>query len=197
MSRGSKLKAQKKGKLIIFSAPSGSGKTTLVKHVMGLIDSLSFSISACSREKRPNEVDGIDYYFISADEFRKKIQKDEFVEWEEVYPDHYYGTLYAEIERLRKLKKNIVFDVDVVGGLNIKKIFIHEALAIFVKPPSFGMLRERLYGRASDSSEKIEMRLAKAIEELAYEGEFDVTIINDDLDIAQKETYRIVKEFIQ
>lgn len=186
-----------KGKLIIFSAPSGSGKTTLVKHVMGLIDSLSFSISACSREKRPSEVDGKDYYFIDAEQFRQKIQNNEFVEWEEVYPNHYYGTLYAEIERLRSQNKNIVFDVDVVGGLNIKKIYGDEALAIFVKPPSFGILRERLYGRASDSAEKIEMRLAKAIQELTYEGDFDVTIINDDLDIAQKESYRIVKDFIQ
>ena len=186
-----------KGKLIIFSAPSGSGKTTLVRHVMGLIDSLSFSISACSRKKRPKEVDGKDYYFISADEFRKKIENNEFVEWEEVYPDHYYGSLYTEIERLRNQNKHIVFDVDVVGGLNIKKIYGEEALAIFVKPPSFGVLRERLYNRASDSKEKIEMRLSKAIEELGHEDGFDVTIINDDLDLAQRETYRTVHDFIQ
>ncbi len=186
-----------KGKLIIFSAPSGSGKTTLVRHAMGIIDSLSFSVSACSREKRPNEINGKDYYFIGADEFREKIKNDEFVEWEEVYPDHFYGTLYTEVERVRDQNKHIVFDVDVVGGLNIKKIYGDEALAVFVKPPSFGVLRERLYMRNSDSSEKIEMRLSKAIEELGYEGEFDVTIINDDLDLAQRETLRTVQGFIQ
>ena len=185
-----------KGKLIIFSAPSGSGKTTLVRHIMEQLDNLAFSISACSREKRPNEVDGKDYYFLSAAAFREKIQNDEFVEWEEVYPDHFYGTLFSEVDRIRNLGKHIVFDVDVVGGLNIKKIFKDEALAVFVKPPSVGVLRERLYGRATDSKEKIEMRLAKAIQELAFEDAFDVTIINDDLDLAQRETLRTVREFI-
>ena len=145
----------KQGKLLIFSAPSGSGKTTLVKYIMEEIENLSFSISATSRPPRGKEKDGKDYYFMSADEFRKKIDSDDFVEWEEVYSERYYGTLKAEVERIRNKGQNVVFDVDVVGGLNIKKLYDDEALAIFVKPPSIEILEQRLKQRGTDSDEEI------------------------------------------
>jgi guanylate kinase len=185
-----------KGKLVIFSAPSGSGKTTLVKHVMHEFDDLSFSVSACSRPRRRGEKDGRDYYFMDEDLFREKIDRGEFVEWEEVYPGHYYGTLYSEVERIRDNRQNIVFDVDVKGGLNIKRIFGDEALAIFVKPPSVKALEKRLYARDTEPVEKIRMRIAKAEEELAYESLFDVTIVNDNLEKAKKEAREVVDNFI-
>jgi guanylate kinase len=189
--------AVQKGKLIIFSAPSGSGKTTLVKHLMSVNKKLSFSISAASRKMRSIEVDGEDYYFISVDEFKAKIKNNEFVEWEEVYPDHFYGTLYSEVERIRNKGRHVVFDVDVFGGLNIKKIFKDEALAIFVKPPSLEDLKNRLIQRATEDQDKIKIRLDKAEKELAYEHKFDIVIINDDLEFAKKETINHVNQFIQ
>lgn len=185
-----------KGKLIIFSAPSGSGKTTLVRHLMKQRHDLAFSISACSRKRRPGEVDGKDYYFISADDFREKITKKEFVEWEEVYPDHFYGTLSAEVERIRNSGYHVLFDVDVVGGVNIKRIFGAEALAVFVRPPSIDSLRERLLKRATDDEQAIQTRLEKAAYELGFEKYFDVTIINEDLDKAQREAQSVVAHFI-
>jgi len=186
-----------KGKLIIFSAPSGSGKTTLVRHLISVTEKLSFSVSAASRKKRPSEVDGKDYYFISVVDFKSKIKKNEFVEWEEVYPDHFYGTLFSEIERIRNEGQHVVFDVDVIGGLSIKKIFKDEALAIFVKPPSVQELKNRLIKRASDDDDKIKIRIEKAEKELSYESDFDTVIINDDLELAKKETIKLVNQFIQ
>ncbi len=187
---------RKKGKLIIFSAPSGAGKTTLVKHVMAHVPDLTFSVSACNRKKRDNETDGKDYYFLTTDEFKEKINKKEFIEWEEVYPDHFYGTLYSEVERKRNRGQHVVFDVDVKGGMSIKKIFGNDALAIFIKPPSVEILKERLLKRATDSKEAIETRMKKAEFELGFEKEFDVTIVNGDLDKAQQETIRVVSKFI-
>ena len=191
------MDAVQKGKLIIFSAPSGSGKTTLVRHLISVTEKLSFSVSAASRKKRPSEVDGKDYYFISVVDFKSKIKKNEFVEWEEVYPDHFYGTLFSEIERIRNEGQHVVFDVDVIGGLSIKKIFKDEALAIFVKPPSVQELKNRLIKRASDDDDKIKIRIEKAEKELSYESDFDTVIINDDLELAKKETIKLVNQFIQ
>lgn len=186
----------KKGKLIIFSAPSGAGKTTLVKYVMSHVDNLTFSVSACSRKKRAGETDGKDYYFLSVEEFRKKIKEGAFIEWEEVYPDHYYGTLYSEVEDKRNRGLHVVFDVDVKGGMNIKKIFGDEALAIFIKPPSVEELRKRLLKRGTDSIEDIETRVKKAEYELTFAKHFDVVIVNDDLEKAQQETVRIIRDFL-
>jgi guanylate kinase len=186
-----------KGKLIIFSAPSGAGKTTLVKHLMENLDTVAFSVSATSRKKREGETDGKDYFFLSAEEFKKKINEKAFIEWEEVYKDHFYGTLFSEVERIRNTGKNVVFDVDVVGGLNIKKLFKDEALAIFVKPPSVEVLKQRLTSRATDSKDKIKIRIEKAEYELTFEKDFDVTIVNDKLDVAKEETIKTVQNFIQ
>ena len=188
----------KQGKLIIFSAPSGSGKTTLVHHLLqqsGL--NLAFSVSATSREKRLNETDGKDYFFISPEEFLQKIKNNEFVEWEEVYKNNYYGTLKSEVERLLKQGKNVIFDIDVKGGLNIKKQYPNNSLAIFVQPPSIAELKKRLQSRQTESPEKIKMRIDKADEEMQYAGDFDVIIVNDDLEKAKNEAYRIVKSFIE
>lgn len=187
----------KKGKLIIFSAPSGSGKTTLVKYLMDNLDSLSFSVSACTRDKREGEKNGIDYYFLSPEEFRTKIGNNEFVEWEEVYPDYYYGSLLSEVERIRELGRHVVFDVDVIGGLNIKKQYDEEALAVFVRPPSVLELKKRLIGRATDDNEKISLRIEKATFELSFENKFDAVIVNDDLEVARKAALEVVSEFIK
>ena len=186
-----------KGKLIIFSAPSGAGKTTLVKHLMKNLDSLAFSVSATSRAKRKGEINGKDYFFLSADEFKKKISENAFIEWEEVYKDHFYGTLFSEVERIRNTGKNVVFDVDVVGGLNIKNIFGDEALAIFVKPPSVEVLKQRLTDRGTDDLDKVKIRVEKAEYELTFEKKFDVSIVNDKLDVAKAETIKIVQNFIK
>ena len=185
-----------KGKLIIFSAPSGAGKTTLVQYIMLNLENLTFSISACSRKKRQHETDGEDYHFISVAEFKEKIKNNEFIEWEEVYPDHFYGTLYSEVESKRNEGRHVVFDVDVIGGLNIKKIFGDEALAIFIRPPSIEVLKERLIGRATDKYEDIETRIEKATYELNFEKDFDVTIINDDLRNAKEEAMEVVRAFL-
>jgi guanylate kinase len=186
-----------KGKLIVFSAPSGAGKTTLVKYLMEQIPSLSFSVSAASRKPRKNEVDGKDYYFLTVDEFKKKIEEQAFVEWEEVYKDHFYGTLISEVERIRNEGLHVVFDVDVKGGVNIKKQFGKDALAVFIEPPSIEALEQRLQNRATDSKKDISIRVAKAKEELAFAPYFDVIIVNDDLNIAKKEVLKVVTEFIE
>ena len=186
-----------KGKLLIFSAPSGSGKTTLVKYLMQYVDNLSFSVSAASRKIRGNEVNGKDYYFLTVDEFKNRINNNEFVEWEEVYHDKFYGTLKSEVERIRNSGSNVVFDVDVVGGVNIKKLYGDEALAIFVMPPSLEVLKERLEGRGTDSELEIKTRIDKAEYELTYSDKFDEIIINDDLERAERETIEIVKKFIK
>ena len=186
-----------KGKLIVFSAPSGSGKTTIVRHLLGIdyLD-LEFSISATSREKRGKEKDGEDYYFISAREFKDKIKKDEFLEWEEVYRDNFYGTLKSEVERIWSLGKHVIFDIDVVGGLRIKKKFPKETIAVFVKPPSVDELKIRLKKRSTESDDKINMRVAKASVEMATAPQFDEVIKNYDLDIALKEAEELVAGFV-
>lgn len=186
-----------KGKLIIFSAPSGAGKTTIVKHLLQQGFDLEFSISATSREPRHTETHGKDYYFLSGEEFLAKVENDEFLEWEEVYKGTSYGTLKSEVERIREQGKNVVFDVDVVGGLNIKKYYGDEALAVFVQPPSVEELRKRLVGRSTDSEEKIAMRVAKAEHELSFAKQFDVVIINDKLEDAFKEAETIITEFLK
>ena len=186
-----------KGKLIIFSAPSGAGKTTIVKHLLQQGFDLEFSISATSREPRHTETHGKDYYFLSGEEFLAKVGNDEFLEWEEVYEGTSYGTLKSEVERIREQGKNVVFDVDVVGGLNIKKYYGDEALAVFVQPPSVEELRTRLVGRSTDSEEKIAMRVAKAEHELSFAPQFDVVIVNDKLEDAFVEAEKIIADFLK
>lgn len=185
------------GKCIIFSAPSGAGKTTIVHALLNSMPQLAFSVSACSRAPRGKEIDGVDYHFLTADEFRTKIQNDEFVEWEEVYSDMYYGTLKSEIERIWSLGKTVVFDVDVVGGLNLKKNFKELALAVFIQPPSLTILEQRLRNRKTDSEEKIQIRLAKSIQELERATEFDVIIENNVLEVAIEKSKKLVIEFIE
>ncbi|MBS3806477.1 MAG: guanylate kinase [Bacteroidales bacterium] len=188
---------RKKGKLVIFSAPSGSGKTTLVQRLLKKDLNLEFSISACSRPKRKGEEHGRDYYFLSQEEFLRKIKEGEFVEWEEVYKDHFYGTLRSEVERIRNQGKNVIFDIDVQGGLNLKKNFGGEALAIFVMPPSLEELEKRLKRRSTDDPEKINLRILKAESELKYAELFDRIIYNTDLEKAVSEAENMVAEFIQ
>jgi guanylate kinase len=187
---------ENKGKAIIFSAPSGAGKTTIVHYLLENLDSLDFSISATSREPRKVEREGKDYYYLSVEEFRKRIESGDFIEWEEVYKDQYYGTLRSEIDRIWSNGKHVVFDVDVVGGLNIKKFFGDAALAIFVKPPSIETLRKRLETRKTESEESIRKRLDKSAREMAYADSFDVVLVNDDLKTACKKARELVLEFI-
>ncbi len=185
------------GKLIIFSAPSGSGKTTIVRHLLKQEDlNLAFSVSATSRPARGKEKQGEHYYFISVSEFKKHIKNDDFLEWEEVYRDNFYGTLKTEVERLWAQGKNVIFDIDVVGGLRIKKKFPNETLAVFVKPPSVDELKIRLKKRSTESEDKINMRIAKASVELATAPQFDEVIKNYDLDTALAEAHALVKKFI-
>lgn len=187
-----------KGKLIVFSAPSGSGKTTIVRHLLKQEKlNLEFSISATSRDKRGEEFDGKDYYFLSSKEFKSKIKKDEFLEWEEVYRDNFYGTLKAEVERIWAKGKHVIFDIDVSGGLRIKRKFPKETLAVFVKPPSIDELKIRLKKRKTESADKINMRIAKASAELATAPLFDVIIENNNLDKALKEAETLVSNFIE
>ncbi|MDW5289101.1 guanylate kinase [Formosa sp. PL04] len=186
-----------KGKLIVFSAPSGSGKTTIVRHLLGLEDlNLEFSISATSREKRGTEVDAKDYYFLSLEDFKTNIKTDAFLEWEEVYRDNFYGTLKSEVERIWAQGKHVIFDIDVSGGLRIKRKFPKETLSIFVKPPSIDELKIRLKKRKTESEDKINMRVAKASAELATAPLFDCIIENDTLEHALAEAEKVVSEFI-
>ncbi|MEO7977540.1 guanylate kinase [Flavobacterium sp.] len=186
-----------KGKLIVFSAPSGSGKTTIVRHLLKQEDlNLEFSISAASREARGEEKHGKDYYFISIEEFKKHIKAEDFLEWEEVYRDNFYGTLKSEIERIWALGKNVIFDIDVAGGLRIKHKFPQQTLAVFVKPPSVDELKRRLKERSTESDDKINMRIAKASVELATAPQFDVIIKNYDLPLALEEAHQLVKNFV-
>lgn len=187
-----------KGRLLVFSAPSGSGKTTIVRHLLGKPDlNLEFSISAATREPRGDEVDGKDYYFISTPEFKKHIKAEDFIEWEEVYRDNFYGTLKTEVERIWALGKNVIFDIDVAGGLRIKHKFPEQTLAVFVKPPSVDELKRRLKERSTETDDKINMRIAKASVELATAPQFDKIIKNYDLDVAKEEAYQLVKEFVK
>ncbi|WP_276978985.1 guanylate kinase [Flavobacterium filum] len=186
-----------KGKLLVFSAPSGSGKTTIVRHLLAQPDlNLEFSVSCTTREPRGEEVHGKDYYFISLKEFKNHIKAEEFVEWEEVYRDNFYGTLKSEVERIWAKGKNVIFDIDVAGGLRIKSKFKTETLAVFVKPPSIDELKIRLKKRSTESEDKINMRIAKASVELATAPQFDKVIKNYDLEIAKAEAYELVKQFI-
>lgn len=186
-----------KGKLLVFSAPSGSGKTTIVKHLLSIEElNLEFSISATSREARGDEEHGKDYYFISLEEFKQHIKDGDFLEWEEVYRDNFYGTLKSEIERIWAKGKNVIFDIDVAGGLRIKRRYPTETLAVFVKPPSIDELKIRLKKRSTESEDKINMRIAKASVELATAPQFDMIIKNYDLDVAKQDAYLLVKEFI-
>ncbi|MHC1732499.1 MAG: guanylate kinase [Bacteroidales bacterium] len=191
------MTADGKRKVLIISAPSGAGKSTLVSHLLEARLPLLFSVSATSRKPRGNEVDGREYYFITAAEFRRRIRRGEFVEWQEVYKDHYYGTLHKELERISSEGKIPLFDVDVMGGINLKKIFGEDALSVFVMPPSVEELRNRLIRRGTDSPEKIEMRVDKAASEILLADRFDLVIINDDLETACTEIMRIVTEFIE
>ena len=184
------------GKLIIFSAPSGAGKTTLVHELLKSRNDLAFSISACSRSKRENETDGVDYYFMTANDFRNKISNNEFLEWQEVYENSYYGTLKSEVERLWSYGKHVIFDVDVVGGLNIKRYGKNNALAIFVMPPSVSELEERLIKRCSETPDAIKKRIDKAQYELTFAKQFDKIIVNDKLHDAVAEAKKIVEEFL-
>jgi len=185
-----------KGKLVIFSAPSGAGKTTIVKHLLTCNFGLEFSVSATSRTRRDIETDGKDYYFLSAEEFQNKIDAGEFLEWEEVYTGTRYGTLKAEVERICNKGKHVIFDVDVVGGLNIKKHFGDEALAVFVKPPSIEVLRNRLIGRSTDSLEVIEKRVEKAAYELTFGPQFDVILISEELPVTLSNAEKLVLDFL-
>lgn len=188
--------AEKKGKCIIFSAPSGAGKTTIVHYLLREIPSLAFSISACSREPRGRELPGVDYHYFSVADFKKKIENDEFVEWEEVYPDNFYGTLKSEIEKSWADNKVVVFDVDAEGGINLKKIFGHQALAIFIKPPSLFVLEQRLRNRRTESEENIKMRIEKANREMERANLFDYVLLNDNLEKACLEIKGKVLDFI-
>ena len=185
------------GKLIIFSAPSGSGKTTLVRHLLAQDElNLAFSVSATSRAPRGDEQEGVHYYYKTAEEFKQHIKNEDFIEWEEVYRDHFYGTLKSEVERLWAQGKHVIFDIDVAGGLRIKKKFPERTLAVFVKPPSVDELKRRLKERSTEPEEKINMRIAKASVELATAPQFDLILRNDDLEIAKKEAVALVRQFL-
>ncbi len=188
---------RKEGKMVIFSAPSGAGKTTIVKRLLKHYPDLEFSISACTRRKRMKEVNGRDYYFLTVNDFKEKIRNNDFIEWEEVYPDHFYGTLKSEVYRIWEKGKHVIFDVDVVGGLNIKKQFGTQALSLFVKPPSIEELNKRLINRSADSKENIQKRVAKAEQEMTYAEQFDIVIINENLDIATGEVITVVSNFLE
>lgn len=185
------------GKLIIFSAPSGAGKTTIVHHLLNKFPELEFSVSACSRKRREEEQEGIDYYFLSVDEFKKRIENKDFIEWEEVYADNFYGTLESELFRIWAKGKHVIFDVDVKGGLNLKKAFGDKALSVFVKAPSLQHLEERLKSRKTETSESIARRLGKAAIEMTYESEFDKVVLNDNIERAFIKAEELIAEFLK
>ncbi len=184
------------GKLIIFSAPSGTGKTTIVRHLLQSDLPLGFSISATSRKMRQNEINGKDYYFFTPELFKQKIENNEFLEWEEVYPDQFYGTLISEINRIWEEGKHVLFDVDVVGGLNIKNKYPDQSLAIFLMPPSLEALKERLILRGTETEESFNKRKDKAAFELCFADKFDGIIVNDNLDTAKEDAYKTIKDFL-
>ncbi|MEI6061375.1 MAG: guanylate kinase [Bacteroidota bacterium] len=185
-----------KQKMIIVSAPSGAGKTTIVKHLLGTFPQLGFSVSATSRKIREGEKDGREYYYISPEEFRLMIEKEQLLEWQEVYPGSYYGTQVSEVKRITTGGQFPVFDVDVVGGLNIKKMYGANALAVFIRPPSFEILESRLRSRATDSEESLQKRLSKAKWELSFEKDFDCVVVNDKLEEAFLDSEKLVKDFL-
>lgn len=184
-------------KLIIFSAPSGSGKSTIINYLLTQNLNLAFSISATSRPPRGAERDGVEYFFLSPDEFRRRIAAGEFLEYEEVYHGRFYGTLKSQVEKQLAAGQNVVFDVDVVGGCNIKKFYGDRALSVFIQPPSVEELRKRLVGRGTDTPEVIEDRVAKATYELSFAPKFDIVIVNDDLEKAKAETLKVITQFLQ
>lgn len=185
------------GKLVIISAPSGAGKTTIVKHLLDGGLKLSFSVSATTRQRRGNEIDGVDYFFISVPEFKKRIKNNEFVEWEEVYKDLLYGTLKSEIERIWAKGNHVIFDVDVQGGIRLKEIFGNKSIAIFIMPPTIEELENRLLKRNTESSEHLKMRVAKAKQEMSLAEEFDMVIVNHQLDKAKEESLKLVSSFLE
>lgn len=185
------------GKMIIFSAPSGAGKTTIVKHLLSKFPQFEFSISATSRKMREGEQHGKDYFFLSADDFKQRIANSEFVEWEEVYTDNFYGTLKSELDRIWAKGNVVIFDVDVKGGVNLKKMFPDNSLSLFVMPPSVEELRNRLVGRGTDSTEAIERRVAKAEEELSFSDKFDVVVVNDNLKEAKTKAEEVIASFLR
>jgi guanylate kinase len=185
------------GKLIIFSAPSGAGKSTIVHHILDCGFNMEFSVSATSRPPRENEKQGIDYYFLTTEEFRSKIRKNEFLEYEEVYPNSFYGTLRSEIERITAEGKNVVFDIDVLGGINIKKQYDEQALAVFIAPPSIEVLHQRLINRGTDTPEMIAKRIGKAEFELSFAPQFDKVVVNDNLEIAKKQAENLIRDFLK
>lgn len=185
------------GKCIIVSAPSGAGKTTIVRALMDQMAPLSFSISACSRMPRGNEKEGVDYFFIGTEEFKKRIEENAFIEWEEVYPGHYYGTLKSEVEKLWKHGKVVVFDVDVVGGINLKKKFGDNALSIFIQPPNLDVLGKRLRSRNTETEAKVVERLTKATWEIGQSNQFDHVILNDILTVAIEKAVHLTTHFIE
>lgn len=184
-------------KLIIFSAPSGSGKSTIINYLLAQKLNLAFSISATSRPPRGTERDGVEYFFLTPDEFRRRIADNEFLEYEEVYQDRFYGTLKAQVEKQLAAGQNVIFDVDVVGGCNIKKFYGERALSVFIQPPSVEELRKRLVGRGTDAQEVIESRVAKAEYELGFAPKFDKVIVNDDLETAKAEALKIIAQFLE
>lgn len=184
------------GKCIILCAPSGAGKTSITKYLLGKDLNLEFSISACNRERRANETDGVDYHFLTTEDFKNKIANNEFIEWEEVYDLMYYGTLKSEIERIWENGKNVIFDVDVKGGLNLTKYFGKKALSIFIQPPSIQELEQRLRNRGTESEDTIKRRISKATTEMSFANSFDKVLLNNKLEVAQQEAYNIIKNFI-
>ena len=184
------------GKLIIFSAPSGAGKTSIVRALLAKMPEMEFSVSACSRPMRPGETDGVDYYFLTPEDFRQKISEGLFLEWEEVYPGSYYGTLITEVDRIWAKGRHVIFDVDVAGGINIKKKYVDKALSIFVMPPSIEELKKRLLGRKTETAESLAKRIDKAEQEIGYAAQFDRVVVNDRLEDAIHEAEKLLKNFL-
>ncbi len=184
------------GKMFVFTAPSGAGKTTIVRHLLSEYDFLDFSVSATTREKRTHEVDGKDYYFLKPEEFRAKVENGDFIEWEEVYDDQFYGTLKSEVDRLWENRKHIVFDIEVMGATNIKSMYKEACLATFIKPPSLDILIERLTNRKTESASSLKKRIARVRREMGYENSFDRVLVNDLLQVALKEAEFIIEDFL-